>query len=249
MAYTPFKLRSGNKTSFKEMGSSHSPGETPEHGKSPLNQIAYGGTKTWGQGQEDSGGTLNDITIQQRAYEKEMKAKDPSWNKREDNTWKTTQNKINKHLGSSKVYDTIPENKTKEIDETETMKGLGSGKGKTLTEQQKQNEQTNINIEKDKIKLAKDKSETGFVDKDKRDLAQQEIGEIKGGRDDAYTGTVVSRIGGRLKAGWNRRQLKKRGDKRERIEEKIQKRKDKGKSTDRLEKRYQKKGGDLSDLE
>lgn len=245
MANTPFKLRSGNTTPFKEMGATkaHSPGESPGHGQSPLNANAYGGTKSWGQGQKDSGDTLNAITIQQRAYEKDMKAKDPSWNKREDNNWKKTQNKINKHLGSKKVYDTIPDVVTTDKSGEEKMKGLGHNKGKTLTEDAKQAEKTNISIEKDKIKLAKD-----VGDKDARDLAQQEIGEIKGGRDDKYTGTVVSRIGGRLKAGWNKRQLKRREDKRERTKEKIAKRKSKGKDTSKLEKKYQKRGGDLADL-
>tara|TARA_R100000655_G_scaffold103627_1_gene150206 strand:- start:391 stop:1371 length:981 start_codon:yes stop_codon:yes gene_type:complete len=178
---------------------------------------AYGGTKTWSEGQKDSGGTLNQITKDQRKYEKEMEAKDPSWNKREDNKWKKRQNKINKHLGSSKVYDTIPDRKTKDVDGETKMKGLGSNKSKTLTESQKQDEKTKISIEKDKIKNAKSdikssprKSDEKLDAKDRRDKSQKEIGEIKSGRDNKKTGTVISRFIAKQKVKRNQRQLDRR---------------------------------------
>ena len=249
-----FKLKSGNTTTFKNMGSSPIKDIDPHTGLNPPHTQhsnssssssgkAYGGTKTWGQGQEDSGGTLNDITIQQRAYEKKMKAENPDWNKREDNTWKLTQNKINKHLGSSKVYDTIDEKKTKDKDGVSTMEGLGFENDKTLSEEAKQAEITKLGIVQDQIDQAKENK-----DLDARDESQLEKGLIKSGRDDKFTGTVVSRTANKIKAAWNKKQLKMRENKRKRLEGKIQKRKDKGKSTEKLEKRYQKKGGDLSDL-
>jgi hypothetical protein len=71
--------------------------------------LAYGGTKTWGQAQsegEELGFDLNQTTRDQRAYEKEMKAKHgKDWNKREDNQWKKRQNTINTAVGSKVVYD------------------------------------------------------------------------------------------------------------------------------------------------
>ena len=174
---------------------------------------AYGGSKTWSQGQKDSGNTLNDTTKSQRAYEKKMKSKDPKWNKREDNDWKKRQNKINAALGSKKVYDTTKDIATKNVDrtgdgvkETEVMKGLGSNKGKTLTTKEKSLEKANISTQKDILK----KNRKSDKDKNIRDAAQGEIGQIRAGRDDAKTGTVVSRYFGKLKARRNKRQLEKR---------------------------------------
>ena len=177
---------------------------------------AYGGTKTWSEGQKDSGGTLNQITKDQRAYEKKMKSENPDWNKREDNEWKKRQNKINKHLGSKKVYDTIPDRKTKDVDGETKMKGLGSNEGKTLTKSQKQDEKTKISIEKDKIKKSKgeikaaETKEEKDAAKDKRDKSQKEIGEIKSGRDNKKTGTVISRFFAKQKVKRNQRQLDRR---------------------------------------
>lgn len=68
---------------------------------------AYGGDgRTWQQADKDSGGDLNQTTRDQKAYEKEMKAKHgKDWNKREDNQWKKRQNTINAAVGSKKVYE------------------------------------------------------------------------------------------------------------------------------------------------
>ena len=54
-------------------------------GSSPMKEtgdVAYGGTKTWEQGQKDSGGTLNDLTAKRATLEKGS------------NEWKENQNKI-----------------------------------------------------------------------------------------------------------------------------------------------------------
>ena len=197
---------------------------------------AYGGTKTWGQGQKDSGGTLNDITIGQRAYEKEMKAKDSKWNKREDNKWKTTQNKINKHLGSKVIYDTIKESKTKDKDGVETMKGIGFKNDKTLSEVDKQKEKIDRGIIKDKIGVAKENK-----DRDTRDELQHDMASSKSGDKDKYTGTVVSRTVGKINKAINKKQLAIRDNRRKNLEKKIEKRKGKGKDTENLEKRLAKK--------
>lgn len=226
-----------------------------EASASPTKQKAYGGTKTWGEGQASMGGKkgdpktgLNRVTLEQRAYEKKMKAKDPKWNKREDNTWKKRQNIINKALGSKKVYDVISDKKTVTQTDSrgtqEVMKGIQRKGEKTLTEKEKQEEKTKIAIEKEKIKDAKKDK-----DKDKRDVSQAEIGRIRGGGDDKYTGTVVSRTLGKLKEKRNIKQLERREKKRTKLEERYKKRAAKGKSTKRIEKKYTKKGGDVEELE
>lgn len=214
---------------------------TGQASAAPVKQkLAYGGTKTWGQGQKDSGNTLNAITIQQRAYEKEMKAKDPKWNKREDNTWKTTQNKINRHLGSKVVYDTIPDKKTVVQTDSrgtnEVIKGLQRKGEKTLTETEKQAEKIDRGIIKDKIDVAK-----GNEDRDTRDELQHDLASSKSGDKDKYTGTVVSRTVGKINKAINKKQLAIRDNRRKNLEKKIEKRKGKGKDTEKLEKRLAKK--------
>lgn len=206
---------------------------------------AYGGNKTWKQGQEDSGGTLNDTTKQQRAYEKEMKANDPKWNKRDDNDWKKRQNKINSALGSSKVYDTIDDKKT--VTQTDSrgtnkvMTGIGRKNEKTLLETEKQEEIIKRDGLKDEINKAKENKNL-----DEKDIAQGKLRASQAGGDDEYTGTVVSRKVAKVRGAINKKQLSMRENKRNRLEKRITKRKEKGKNTDKLEKRYEKKGGDLS---
>ena len=217
-----FKLKNAG-GAFKMMGSSSPMKETTDEAVSRVTappaaastdfpeEKAYGGTKTWSEGQKDSGGTLNSVTRDQKAYEAKKSGENADWKKREDNTWKQNQNKINKHLGSKKVYDTVDEKKTKTVDGEQVMKGLGANKGKTLTPEQKSAEKTNISIEKDKIVKAKETE--GGTDKNARDKAQQEIGDIKSGRDNEKTGTVVSRVAGKVKSKVNKAQLALRAKK------------------------------------
>ena len=86
------------------------PVETPEK-KSDVkrSQKAYGGDISWETAQKqskESGGDLNQTTRDQKAYEKQKKAENKDWNKREDNQWKKRQNTINAAVGSTKVYPT-----------------------------------------------------------------------------------------------------------------------------------------------
>jgi hypothetical protein len=188
---------------------------------------AYGGDRTWAEGQKGSGNTLNQTTRNQKAYEKEMKAKDSKWNKREDNEWKKRQNKINQSLGSKKVYDTVKDSKSKVVkrdgEDVEVVKGIGAKNKKTLTTKEKSAETAKISIQKDIIKKSKDDKRSATTKEDKstakttRDEAQGEIGEIRSGRDDAKTGTVVSRWFGKQKAKRNKRQLEKRAKKNEEV--------------------------------
>jgi len=176
---------------------------------------AYGGDRTWAEGQKGSGNTLNDTTKKQKAYEKEMKAKDSKWNKKDDNEWKKRQNTINASLGSKKVYDTVKESNSKVVKrdgvDTKVVKGIGSDNKKTLTTNEKSKEKAKVAIQKDVIK----KNKKGDKNKDVRDTAQLQIGEIRSGRDDKKTGTVVSRFLGKLKTKRNKRQLANRKKKEE----------------------------------
>ena len=160
-----------------------------EENASALKQIAYGGTKTWEQGQKDSGGTLNDLVKQRKGVKKGT----PEYNK--------IQNQINKALGSKKRYDEGPT-----TDET-TKTTATEPESKRLTDDQKDVQNEKIEVQKGVMKDAKTEQ------RNKRDAAQLEIGEIRSGRDDKYTGTMLSRALGRLKVKRNTRQLKNRAEK------------------------------------
>jgi hypothetical protein len=76
-----------------------------EENASALKQKAYGGAgKTWGEYNKASGGALNTDTKTQKEYEAKMRKENKNWDKKKDNTWKTQQNKINKHVGSKVVH-------------------------------------------------------------------------------------------------------------------------------------------------
>jgi hypothetical protein len=183
-----------------------------EENASALKQKAYGGAgKTWGEYNKASGGALNADTKTQKEYEAKMRKENPNWDKKKDNTWKMQQNKINKHVGSKVVHtvdeiandienkDTNGGNKTKT---TATEPG-----SKRLTDDQKDVQNEKIEVQKGVMKDAKTEQ------RNKRDAAQLEIGEIRSGRDDKYTGTMLSRALGRLKVKRNTRQLKNRAEK------------------------------------
>jgi hypothetical protein len=87
-------------------------------------------------------------------------------------------------------------------------KGAGANRGKTLTATQKSKERLKIDQANKRIKDAKKSG-----DKDARDKAQLEKAEIKAGRDDKYTGTMLSRAIARAKVRRNKRQLERRAKK------------------------------------
>ena len=98
------------------------------------------------------------------------------------------------------------------------VKGLGAKKSKTLTVTEKAAEKTlrgglktEIKIDKyynKKIEDKKYKNNKNY--KNKRDKDQLALGESRAGKNNAKTGTVVSRYLGRLKVKRNKRQLEKR---------------------------------------
>jgi len=165
--------------------------------------------KRWKKGDKASGGTLNELVAARKKHKKGSAE------------YAEIQNKINKSLGSKKVHTATKTTKsgetkvvkpkgTKEVDGKTVMKGLGANKGKTLSYTDKQAEKVKIEKANKQIKEGK-----ATKDKNKRDEGQLEKGEIRSGRDNAKTGTVVSRWFGRQKVKRNKRQLAKRNKKEE----------------------------------
>ena len=97
---------------------------------------------------------------------------------------------------------------TRKSDGATVKKGLGAQKGKTLTLAEKEAEKAKIAKANVQIKEGK-----ATKDKNKRDEGQLEKGKIKSGRDNAKTGTVVSRWFAKRKVKRNERQLAKRNKK------------------------------------
>jgi hypothetical protein len=143
----------------------------------------------WAKGVKKSGGTLNELVSARKKHKKGSAE------------YAEIQNKINKSLGSKKVHTVTKTTKsgetevvkpkgttTRKSDDKTIVKGLGAQKGKTLEYTRKVAEKEKISKEKGDIKEAK---KTG--DKVEKAQSQKEISQIKSGRDDAKTGTVVSR--------------------------------------------------------
>ena len=141
----------------------------------------------WKKGDKASGGTLNELVKQRKGVTKGT----PEYNK--------IQNQINAALGSKKRYDEGPV----AGEQTTTTEP----ESKRLTDDQKGVQNEKIEVQKNVVKDAKTEQ------RNKRDKAQLEIGEIRSGRDDKYTGTMLSRALGRLKVKRNTRQLKNRAAK------------------------------------
>jgi hypothetical protein len=142
----------------------------------------------WKKGNKASGGTLNELVKQRKGVTKGT----PEYNK--------IQNQINAALGSKKRYDEGPVAGEQTATTTEP-------ESKILTDDQKGVQNEKIEVQKNVIKDAKTEQ------KNKRDEAQLEIGLIKSGRDDKYTGTMLSRALARRKVKRNTRQLKNRAAK------------------------------------
>ena len=117
-----------------------------------------------------------------------------------------------KELAGAHTKTTTKKVKTVKRDDKDVVvkKGIGAKKGKTLTAQQKSKERLKIDQANKAIKDAKKAK-----DKDARDKAQLEKAEIKAGRDDAKTGTMLSRAIARRKVKRNKRQLERRAKKNE----------------------------------
>jgi hypothetical protein len=142
----------------------------------------------WKKGDKASGGTLNELVKQRKGVTKGT----PEYNK--------IQNQINAALGSKKKYDEGPVAAEQTTTTTEP-------ESKRLTDDQKGVQNEKIEVQKNVVKDAKTEQ------RNKRDKAQLEIGEIKSGRDDKYTGTMLSRALARRKVKRNTRQLKSRAEK------------------------------------
>ena len=167
--------------------------------------------KRWKKGDKASGGTLNELVSARKKHKKGSAE------------YAAIQNKINKSLGSKKVHkgtkvtkkgetvETKPKGTTtRKADGATVVKGLGAQKGKTLTYTDKVAEK--VKIAKTNVKIKEGKTSG---DKNMRDEGQKEKGEIKSGRDNKKTGTVVSRYLAKRKVKRNQRQLENRKKKEE----------------------------------
>ena len=204
---------------------------------------AYGGDRTWEQGQKESkaaGGDLNQTTRDQKAYEKQKKAENPDWNKREDNQWKKRQNTINSSLGSKKVYkvdskvEVIKDKQVvtdeKIVDKGET-KMAKDGPGQTNEEGEK------VYGAADDVTKKLNKSEQTTSNKIARQKVRDARKEFGRGSDEVKAAKVnrkETKVENRkmVKTDNKDRKFVTKGD---RYDRKITKRKDKGKDTSRLE--------------
>ena len=177
-------------------------------------KVVTGGTKTWKEGVKASGNRLNELEKASGKYKKGT------------SEYAALQPQINKALGSKKVHPvkgspkgtkqtviTDDKGTTKKSDDTTTtehrVKGVERKGGKTLTFAQKEAEKVKIAKEKADIKKAKKSG-----DKAEKAQSQKEISEIKSGRDDAKTGTAVSRW-------WHKGRAKRKAKEEDKLKEKA----------------------------
>jgi hypothetical protein len=206
------------------------------------NGAAYGGDgRTWQQADKDSGGDLNQTTRNQKAYEKEMKAKHgKDWNKREDNQWKKRQNTINAAVGSKKVYEVDSEAEKIKDKQVVTDKKIVDEGEKNMAKKGPQ--QTNEKGEKvfgaaDKVTKDLNKSEQKTSNEIAK-LTVKETREKYGRGSDEVKAAKVKRKTTKAK---NKAMVKtdkkdrKFVRKDERYDRKITRRKDKGKDVTKLE--------------
>ena len=204
---------------------------------------AYGGDRTWEQGQKESkaaGGDLNQTTRDQKAYEKQKKAENPDWNKREDNQWKKRQNTINAAVGSKKVYEVDSEvEKIKDKQVVTDKKIVDKGEDKMAKKGPKQ---TNEEGEKvygaaDDVTKKLNKSEQTTTKKIGKQTVKDTRKEFGRGSDEVKTAKAERREENKKTKRMVKTDKKDRKfvRKDERYDRKITKRKDKGKDTSRLE--------------
>ena len=211
-------------------------------------QIAYGGTKTWSQGQEEMGGKkgdpttgLNKVTNEQRDYEREMKAKHgKDWNKRDDNQWKKRQNVINKALGSKKVYDVDSEvEKIKDEQIVTDKKIVDEGEEKMAEKgpQQPGEDGEKVFGAADKVTKQLNKSEQTTSNKIARQKVRDARKEFGRGSDEVKAAKVTRKETKKKNKQMVKTDKKDRKfvRKDERYDRKIDKRKGKGKDVTKLE--------------
>lgn len=215
--------------------------ETKTKAKEGKPKTAYGGDRTWEQAQKESkasGGDLNQTTRDQKAYEKQKKAENPDWNKREDNQWKKRQNTINSSLGSKKVYDVDSEvekikdeqvvrdeNIVKEAEENPTMNVVKNDDGEDVY---------GGALDADKELNKSERKATRKIGRQKVKDARKEFGR---GSDEVKAAKVSKRSENKKATKMVRTGKKDRKfvDRDEKLQIRIDKRKDKGRNTSNLE--------------
>ena len=245
--WIPDELQGGDKSTVID-GKVVPKNQQSTENKSSKPSLAYGGTKTWEQAQsegEESGFDLNQTTRDQRAYEKKMKSQNKNWNKREDNEWKRRQNQINKSVGSSKVYEVTDSDKVIDLKNEGEQKDLN-------TVEKFENKPTN-NVLKNEdgeevfgasldatTELNKNQTETDMSIANQRvKEAREEFGRGTDEVKDAKRNRRKTKRTSRVREKTNKRD-QKFVDRDEKLQMRIDKRKDSGKDTTRLEKKKQK---------
>jgi hypothetical protein len=205
-----FKMKSGNKTSFKGMGSSPyksalkaTPEEmraagvsegTIEGGEKSYNAdnsdvygkpTKGGDDANWKKGMEKSGGTLNDLVAKRKTLEKGS------------NEWNKTQNAINAALGSKKRYDVADAAVVKGNKTTTTDTDPNTGEDRTRTATTRKDGSTKKIVTKtdDKKIVQKDQPgrdgskttvKSGLSTEDKADDVKK-VTKVRGGKKQTQT--------------------------------------------------------------
>ena len=207
------------------------------------NGAAYGGDgRTWQQANKDSGGDLNQTTRDQKAYERQMKAQNPDWNKREDNQWKKRQNTINAAVGSKKVYEVDSEvEKIKDKQVVRDKKIVDEGETKMAEEGPKQTNEEGEKVYGSAGDVTADLNKSEL--KTTKQLQRQKVKDARkefGRRSDevkAAKATKKDEIKKTRKMVRTNKKDQKFTDRDEALDRRITKRKEKGRGTTRLEKR------------
>ena len=212
-------------------------------GKSSKPRAAYGGDgRTWEQANKDSGGDLNQTTRDQKAYERQMKAQNPNWNKREDNQWKKRQNTINAAVGSKKVYEVDSEvEKIKDAQVVRDKKIVDEGETRMAEEGPKQTNEEGEKVYGSAGDVTADLNKSEL--KTTKQLQRQKVKDARkefGRRSDevkAAKATKKDEIKKTRKMVRTNKKDQKFTDRDEALDRRITKRKEKGRGTTRLEKR------------
>jgi len=237
----PDELQGGDKSVIRD-GKVVPKGQIEAEESKP--KAAYGGDgRTWEQANKDSGGDLNQTTRDQKAYEKEMRAKHgKGWNKRDDNQWKKRQNVINAAVGSKKVYEVDSEvEKIKDAQVVRDEEIVNKGETKMAEEGPKQTNEKGEKVYGSAGDVTADLNKSEL--KTTKQLQRQKVKDARkefGRRSDevkAAKATKKDEIKKTKKMVRTNKKDQKFTDRDEALDRRITKRKEKGKGTTRLEKR------------
>ena len=238
----PDELQGGDKSTIVD-GKVVPKKQQKTESKSSKPRAAYGGDgRTWEQANKDSGGDLNQTTRDQKAYERQMKAQNPNWNKREDNQWKKRQNIINAAVGSKKVYEVDSEvEKIKDAQVVRDKKIVDEGENRMAAKgpQQPGADGEKVYGAADKVTADLNKSELETTKKVGKQTVKDARKQFGRGSDEVKAAKASRKEENKKTRQMVRTDRKDRKfvRKDERLDRRISARKEKGRGTTRLEKR------------